>query len=279
MPSVSVIIPCYNYARFLPAAVESVCAQTFRGFEIIIVDDGSPDDTAGVAMRMIEKHGDVEIRLIRQENKGLPGARNSGIAASAGEYFLPLDADDILKPEYLEKVVAALDGCPSAAVAYSWTEYFGERTGVEPQGGFTLRNMLLRAGPSSAALIRKSAWERVGGYNPAMKGFEEWEFYLSLFEAGYGGVVVTEPLFMYRRHEGSMVDRTNRDPVAIFRDLKLLHPRLFEPALSRLSLGLARAVIRLKYYTRDRVARHIYVNYPGLHNRLREMKYTLTHGR
>src|SRR4051812_15947600 len=109
-PLVSVIVPCFGQAHYLPEAVGSVLAQTFTDWECIIVDDGSPDDTAAVAARLAA--GDDRIKIVRQENRGLPGARNAGIRAARGRYILPLDADDRLEPTMLEKTVAVLQSDP-----------------------------------------------------------------------------------------------------------------------------------------------------------------------
>src|SRR5215213_3125487 len=95
-PLVSVVIPCYNQAHFLGEAIESVLAQSYPNFEIVVVDDGSTDDTSEVAGSY------PKVRLVRQENQGLSGARNAGLARSEGEYVVFLDADDRLRPEALE---------------------------------------------------------------------------------------------------------------------------------------------------------------------------------
>src|SRR5215208_7628052 len=108
-PLVSVVIPCYNQAHFLGEAIESVLAQSYPYFEIIVVDDGSPDDTSEVAARY------PEVRLVRQENQGVSGARNSGFARSEGEYVVFLDADDRLLPEALEAHLEHLEAHPECA--------------------------------------------------------------------------------------------------------------------------------------------------------------------
>jgi len=103
---VSVVIPCYNQAHFLGEAIESVLAQSYPNFEIIVVDDGSTDDTSEVARRY------PGVRLVRQENKGLSGARNAGLAHSEEEYVVFLDADDRLLPDALETVLEHLEAHP-----------------------------------------------------------------------------------------------------------------------------------------------------------------------
>src|SRR5215212_8886473 len=108
-PLVSVVIPCYNQAHFLGEAIESVLAQSHPNFEIIVVDDGSPDDTSEVAARY------PGVRLVRQENQGLSGARNAGLARSEGEYVVFLDSDDRLLPEALEAHLEHLETRPECA--------------------------------------------------------------------------------------------------------------------------------------------------------------------
>jgi len=278
MPKVSVIIPCYNYARYLPESVGSVMAQTFRDFEVIIVNDGSTDDTREVALRFADTFGADAVRLVDQENMGLPTARNNGIKVSRGEYFLPLDADDMIKPGFIEKAVEAMESGPALSVVYTQSEIFGAESGIYYHKGFKLRSLLMHEGPCCTALIRKSAWVEAGGYNPYMsKGFEDWEFYLNLFERGCKGMLIPEPLFMWRRHGFSMSDDVGQNySMMMIRNLKLLHPKLFEPSLSRVSTGLARAVVWLKYWTRDRLMRYIYLKHPGFHAWLRNIKYGRT---
>src|SRR5215208_7052146 len=106
---VSVVIPCYNQAHFLGEAIESVLAQSYKDFEIVVVDDGSPDDTSEVASRY------EEVRLIRQKNSGLAGARNRGLAEAEGAYVVFLDSDDRLMPEALEVGVRELASHPECA--------------------------------------------------------------------------------------------------------------------------------------------------------------------
>ena len=119
-PKISVIIPCYNYGRYLQQAVESIIAQTFRDFEIIIVNDGSNDNTRAVAENLIAQKPDFQIRLINQENSGQPAiSRNRGIADASGQYILCLDGDDMILPTMLEKCLNLLEQNEDIAIAYT----------------------------------------------------------------------------------------------------------------------------------------------------------------
>lgn len=120
MPRISVILPAYNAAAFLEAAVQSVQAQRFTDWELIIVEDGAQDDTASICDRLALH--DARIRVIHKANAGVSSARNDGIDAARGELIAFLDADDLYEPEYLDEMLRAMDGCKakSAACGFSW---------------------------------------------------------------------------------------------------------------------------------------------------------------
>ena len=117
-PLVSVIIPCYKQAHFLPGALESVFAQTHPAVEAVVVNDGSPDDTDAVA----RGYG-ARIRYVSQANAGLPAARNAGITASTGRYLLFLDSDDLLPPSAIAHAVEALAGRDVAFAISGWRKF------------------------------------------------------------------------------------------------------------------------------------------------------------
>ncbi|BAU13815.1 glycosyl transferase family 2 [Leptolyngbya sp. NIES-3755] len=216
---VSVIIPAYNAEAFIGQTLDSVLAQTYQNFEIIVVDDGSSDRTAEIVKSYAER--DRRIRLICQENSGVAAARNLAIQASIGKYISPIDADDIWYPEKLEKQVRCLETADeTVGLVYSWSVYLNEAgeiigryiadqdfTAAEGNvfNGLLYFNFLDNA---STALFRRSCIDRVGGYNCNLRaqnaqGCEDWDIYIRIAEQ-YSVRVVPEYLIGYRQYVGSM---------------------------------------------------------------------------
>jgi len=200
---VSVIIPCYNYAGYLREAVESVVQQTFKDFEIIIVNDGSTDNTKEVAEELILKYqNDYRIKLINQQNSGQPAiARNNGIKESKGEYILCLDADDKIAPTMLEECFFTLEANPSLGIAYTHRQDFDGADNLVKALEYNFETLKLQNIMSVCSLFRKKAWEEVGGYRTNVKGLEDWDFWIAIGEKGYYGKLISKPLFFYRRHD------------------------------------------------------------------------------
>ncbi len=218
---ISVVIPAYNEAERLPEAVESAQAQTLAPREIIVVDDGSSDGTAAVAR-------DLGVTVISQENRGLPGARNTGIHAAQGTWIALLDSDDIWEPEKLEKQWAAIQACPEAAlVACDYRQFTDagdvvhpsflsqpgryERAEKQPVGEGVSRidapgDNFLRGGyfliPSATVFARETALA-VGLFNESLRYVEDVEFFLRILSRG-PLVMVESVLLNYRVHESNM---------------------------------------------------------------------------
>jgi FkbM family methyltransferase len=227
-PLVSVVIPCYNYAHLLPEAVESVVQQTFRNFEIIIVNDGSTDNTVEVANRLIQQHGATQrLRLVSQPNSGQPAAaRNAGIAAATGQYILPLDADDKIAPTFLEQTVAVLQAAPEVGVAYTHIQHFGAVQGVYATGAFDPAVLAHDNVLPYCSLYRRRLWEEAGGYR--LMGYEDWDFWLTLAERGCQGRLIPQPLFWYRKHNRGMLNNDNQKREYLVATLVCNHPKLYD---------------------------------------------------
>lgn len=227
-PAVSVVIPCYNYAHYLPDALQSVLTQTFQNFEIIIVNDGSADNTVAVAQRLISAHPNYSIKLINQQNSGHPAcSRNAGIAKSRGTYILPLDADDKLHPLFLEKMVQTLADYPLISIVYCDTIQFDGLDGAFSNPDWNPETLRFSNFLNYCSLYPKSLWEQLGGYKPC--GFEDWEFWLNAVEHGYQGIRVPMCLFYYRTKKGGRLEEKLLPKDAEYKaQLVILHPSLYE---------------------------------------------------
>jgi glycosyltransferase involved in cell wall biosynthesis len=233
MPAVSVVVPCFNGGRFLDALLASIAAQSFRDFEIVIVDDGSTELLTQQKLAALPP----DIRVIHQKNRGLAAARNAGFSTAAADFVLPVDCDDTLEPTHLAETYAALKNAPrDVGFVYTHERNVGERTGVvKPY--FNAFDQLFANRLSYCMLIRKEAWRAVGGYDESMRdGYEDWEFNIRLAKAGLRGIGVEKVLFVYRvSNEGMLMSRSSRMHGVLWRRMREKHPELYRvPALIRL---------------------------------------------
>lgn len=209
---VSVIIPCYNYGRYLRQAVESVLAQTYQNWEIIIVNDGSSDNTVEVAESLIKQNPGNRIRLINQANSGQPAiSRNRGISEAKGEYILPLDADDMITPTMLEECLRILEADFSVAIIYTDRLDFDGVNQVVRARDYDFPLLRYANHISHCALYRREVWEAVGGYRTNVIGVEDWDFWVAAGAKGYFGRRIPRPLFKYRRHNTGLFQEVLRD--------------------------------------------------------------------
>ena len=242
-PAVSIVIPCYNQAQFLEDAVESVAGQAFRDWELIIVNDGSTDNSLEIARSLARRHGRLSIQVIDQPNQGLAGARNAGIVVSKGKYVLPLDADDILHPEMLQATVELLNNRQDIAIAYTDVRLFGHQGGQWITGKWDIDRLRHQNLLPYCSLYRREVWEAVGGYKAEMSrlglgGYEDWEFWISSAENGFGAEKIEKHLFLYRVKESSMYTEALKRDRQIKALIVLYHPKLYDPELVRTSRDL-----------------------------------------
>lgn len=199
-PRVSVIVPVYNGAATVAAALDSIIAQSFGDFEIVAVDDGSTDDS----IKVLERYR-PRVRILNQQNRGPSAARNLGVSNSAGEYLGFLDADDLWRPEFLERTVAVLDQDAASVLVYTDLE-LADSTGaamgtrlIGTRGVPSLNDMLERLWPilPSSVLMRRGAFDRAGGFPEALTSFEDVYFWLLAREQG-GFSYIDEALAVWR---------------------------------------------------------------------------------
>jgi glycosyltransferase involved in cell wall biosynthesis len=213
----SIVITCYNLGAYLEEAFNSALQSTHPDFEVIVVDDGSTDPQTRDLVALLEQRHrcDARVRFIRQANKGLSGARNSGIEQATGECILPLDADNKIRPHYLGRATQVLSDQPSVGVVYGWAERFGARAGVWEFPPFDKQKMLLGNGVEACSAFRKQVWREVGGYDEERfrEGYEDWDFWLGALEKGWEFVRIPEVLFDYRVRAHSMVSACNEPEI------------------------------------------------------------------
>ncbi len=208
---VSIVVPCYNQAHYLKESLQSVLDQTFSDWECIIVNDGSPDNTKEVSKTWVKK--DSRFTYLEKQNGGLSSARNAGIQIAKGEFILPLDADDILHPDYLQKAVPLLKENKHLGIVSCFSNFFYQNTSnvvfqLKPIGS-TWEDLLFVNQLIATSLFKRECWEQVGGYDERMKkGFEDWDFWLSVTKKGYHYEIVHEFLFYYRKAKISMLQNT-----------------------------------------------------------------------
>jgi GT2 family glycosyltransferase len=212
-------MPCFNHGAFIAEAVESVLAQTFQDFEIIVVDDGSTEPaTRDVLLRL----GGPRTTVLTTPNRGLPAARNHAALHASGEFYCAVDADDKLATTWFEKAVHVLDERPDVSFVSHWLETFGDERWTWTPERCDLPSLLARNAVNGAALVRRGAFESAGGYDETMReGCEDWDFWLRLVERGFHGTIVPEVLFYYRRRSDSM-SRVMLEEQAYRRPLEVL---------------------------------------------------------
>ncbi len=224
-PLISIVIPCYNGGKTIGQTLDSLRAQTYAPLEIVVVDDGSTDpDTIAFL------NAQTDIRLVRQLNRGLPAARNAGFRAAAGSYVLPLDADDWLEPDTVDKLMAALLGTEGAHYAYCHLRLEGEARGSLKKSYNYFEQLFFNQMPY-CLLMPKVLWAELGGYDESMRqGYEDWDFNIRLGGAGCFGVVVPEALFHYRVSSGGMLLSTStRLHGKLWAFIQRKNPALYRP--------------------------------------------------
>ncbi len=228
-PLVSVIIPCYNLAQYLPEAVESVVKQTFTDWECIIVNDGSTDDTSEVARKIISKYSDRRIILLEKENGGPADARNFGIMNSQGVYILPLDADDVIHPSFLEKALNVLLKNPNIHIIYTDLQEFGERNNYVSARDFNPISLRFQNHLNYCSLYLRKVWTIVGGYDTKKNiiGYEDWDFWIGCAEKGFTAQRIPEPLLLYRIRKVSTYTQAIKRDLEKKAHIVLNHPSLY----------------------------------------------------
>lgn len=237
-PAVSVVITTYNYAEFIVDAIESVLSQTHPAYEVVVVDDGSTDETPAQVAPYVERGA---VRYIQQDNQGPSVARNTGIAASSGELIAFLDADDTWLPEKLERQIAWLARHPGASMVSGsmiWWHVPRNERKIVPFASMSpdrmrrevsVRNVV---GNPSMALIRRSAIDKAGPYDPSLRWGQDWEIFIRLSRVGAIGFV-PDPVIVYRWHRSNLSHERRLEQLAMNHSISRRAIATYEPAWQR----------------------------------------------
>jgi glycosyltransferase involved in cell wall biosynthesis len=250
VPKVSIIIPAYNSENTIKETISSVQQQSFTDWELIIIDDGSQDNTVDIVKNIAEPR----LKLFVYENGGVSIARNRGIAQAKGEFVTFLDSDDLWTYDKLESQIAALNQNPQAKVAYSWTNFIDENgtflfsgEALSYQGNIyrhlLLTNFLLSG---SNILVRRDALQLVKDFNPNLSYAADWDFYLRL-AIKFDFVVVPKYQILYRQSGNSMSSKIEE----IKQESLYVIDKAFQSAPSQLQFLKKRSYSILYLYCAD----------------------------
>lgn len=206
-PAISIVCPCYNHGRHIGEMLDSVKAQTFQDFEIIIVNDGSTDDTGDILNRLRYN----KLVVINMENQGPAAARNRAVSSARAPLILNLDADDKIAPTLLEKAFSLLSADLELGIVTSEIQFFGACSGRFELAPYSLPEMLRDNVIHSTAFFRRDDWLTVGGYSGELvHGLEDYDFWLSIIELGRKVFRIPEDLIFYRKYKKGKACRSGR---------------------------------------------------------------------
>ena len=263
-PRVSVIIPTYNRGELLCLAIDSVLKQSYRDYEVIVVDDGSTDDTANLVRPYLDR-----ITYIVQRNGGVAAARNNGIGAARGEFLAFLDSDDLWRPEKLETQVRFADANPQYGLIATEISSFNQRGRVPARtkstmyaikNGMVVEDLLFANWiQTSTVLVRRACLEHTGIFDESVGQFgEDWLLWMHV-ASRFPIYFMPEPLVEYRVHEENL---TSHQPEAQFDSLMRIldklrsvpqfkkKPELIRIAEYRIALGRGRGDVSVRAYDR-----------------------------
>jgi glycosyltransferase involved in cell wall biosynthesis len=235
-PFISVVMPCYNQKHFIIESIQSVIDQTFLLWELIIVDDRSPDKCGIFVEEWISNSGlsiDLKDRIhviFNEKNKGLAQSRNIAIEKSSGHFICALDADDLIKPSYFYEIQKLLVQFPSTELFFSDQKFFYEADSVWKVPEWDGIQALVNGPLPVMSVYQKDLWARVGGYSSSLpRGNEDYDFWLKLLDIGVIARKLNGVLNSYRYKEHSMMRDSNSFRIEELAMLRTRHFRLFSP--------------------------------------------------
>lgn len=224
-PLVSVVIPIYNMERFLAETINSVLASDYPNFEVILYDDGSKDNSYVIAQQF-EKNN-CNVRSYTHNNSGVSATRNKAIGEAKGVYILPVDADDLIEPNFISEAVKIIDANDDVVIVTPKSDFFGDKNGEWNLPKYSLKLLARKNIINVCALYRKVDWQNVGGYCEDIVTREDWDFWISML--GDGGKVAQLPFiaFHYRTHSNSKRVTNRKKKYSVIDSLNERHLELF----------------------------------------------------
>lgn len=228
-PLVSIIIPAYNAEKYIEETLRSTLLSSYTPIEIVVVDDGSDDATSEIVKSYAQKHGAIHFHT--QSNSGVSAARNNAIRNSNGKYILPLDADDLISSDYIEKAVSVLESKPDVKLVYGAAEFFGERTGRWKLPDFDISLLAKRNIVYASGIYRRKDFDKTGGYCVDIAGLEDWDFWISLLKEGGEVHFIDSVCFYYRIRKNSKRSNDMKKKKQVVDTLNSRHSRFFQEQL------------------------------------------------
>ncbi len=237
-PEVSVVVSLYNYAVVVTETLDSIAGSEGVSFEIIVVEDHATDGSHAVVRQFIDDHPSVPMTLIAKDaNEGLAAARNSGFEHARAPLVMVMDADNTIYPTCLRKLADALQANPDVDAAYAILEDFGDQRNIRSALAWDVDRLCRANYIDAQSMLRKSAWQRLGGYradDDFVYGWEDWDLWLRLAAEGGRAMLVTQILGRYRVQRGSMIALTNLATDDAIAAMRKRYPTLPWPRLNQL---------------------------------------------
>jgi glycosyltransferase involved in cell wall biosynthesis len=227
---VSAVVPFYNMAQFVEETVTSIFASDYPRVEIVIVDDGSTQESAREVLERLQATHPERLRVVRQANQGLATARNTGVEAANGQYVILVDADDQIEPDYLRRAIDVLERYDNVQIVFSWERYFEASQDIFPGWNFEFPYLLAHNQTCPVCVVDRAAWLRFGRNKPTfVYNFEDYESWIAMVAAGCGGVCLHAPLTRYRiRRDGLWQGSTRAQHLYLHEQILREHPKLFQ---------------------------------------------------
>ncbi|MFR9603468.1 MAG: glycosyltransferase family A protein [Rikenellaceae bacterium] len=222
-------MPVYNMSEFLSETLDSVLATQYPQLEVVVVDDGSTDNSLDICRDYAQK--DPRVQIYTQPNAGACAARNHAIRMAKGEFILPVDGDNLITPNFVSLAVEQIQRDSEVKVVCPRTFFIGDRSGEWILPKFSLNLLATKNLMDTTAMYRRADWVRIGGYCDELMTREDWDFWISMLKDGGKVVRLTEVTFYYRRRAGSKRIRGRKLKGHVTEILNKRHAEFYEREL------------------------------------------------